>query len=121
MVSSKEILPVVLVSCAAILALVFLFTIFAEQKLTGQAAFKASAQLDKPYFRTLTPSSHSVKETCFFQHGTNCDAADSFCAAMTGNPASFASTCSKRAVTCELPCGQRGLNCEGGEFSTKPC
>lgn len=119
MVSSKEILPVVLVSCAAIIALAFLVSHFAAQQLTGQFY---NPQLDKQYYRASGPSAISVKQTCVLQgQYVDCANPDEYCSSRTGNTAAISSTCSSRAITCELPCGMKGLECFDGQFSTKPC
>lgn len=129
MLTVEKILPVVLVSIAAILSLAFMLTHFAEQ-ITAQAAFQLNPVLQK--YQDLEPLSIATKEVCVFRNlGISCTSQpplDKFCYLSMGftiNKQPKAVACSNGFITCELPCGIRGANCVSGivqgEFSTKRC
>lgn len=128
MLTAKKIMPVVLVSIAAILALAFMLTHFAEQ-MTAQAAFELNPMLQR--YQGQMPSSISTKETCIFTNpGLDCEskAVSDFCYDSMGvsvKSAAFPSVCSKASITCELPCGKTGSSCNAGslniKFSRKAC
>ena len=119
-------MPVVLVSIAAILALAFMLTHFAEQ-ITAQAAFQLNPLLQR--YQNQEQLSFSTKGACVFRNpGINCNsqATNIFC---DGNMISrdakpLATLCTKASITCELPCGATSAACNqetGGKFSTKHC
>ncbi len=128
MLTAKKIMPVVLVSIAAILALAFMLTHFAAQ-MTAQAAFELNPVLQK--YQGQPPLSMSTKETCVFTNpGLDCDSklVSNFCYNNMGasvNSAAFPTVCSKASITCELPCGKTGSSCNAGslniKFSRKAC
>lgn len=127
MLTVEKILPVVLVSIAAILSLAFMLTHFAEQ-ITANAAFQAAPQIQKYDFRN-GQATFGTKEVCVFKNKGLCDSqerADAFCKLamdFDGLDATPIARCTSGFITCELPCGKSGANCATfhGEKSNKRC
>ena len=120
MLTAQKILPVILVSITAIIALAFLLTHFAEQ-ITAQAAFETGIFPNSPA---------KTKEVCVFKNpGVNCknkENAKAFCnigMEAPKNSVPTATHCTSGFITCELPCKVIGANCQPGKgkLVRRPC
>jgi len=122
MLKVKTILPVVLVSCVAILALAFMLTYFAHEQAVGYASssFQLNPVLNKQWYQNNGPVARNVQQLCTFNSppGKAFADPDLFCSKMLGVDARGSGA--MNAITCFPPCGVY-VTCPGDDSSVKPC